>query len=128
MVISVDLAVHANIEFDALQFKSHQFSYLFLNQPFLDWCVFDNNLNLDNSIDSNFSIVDYVNDNGGWLIAGWSKHGEINDITISNTGNANKKVAALKIKHHITTIQIADKHMSKFIVIQQKRFDVPSTM
>ena len=131
MVISFDLAVHANIEFDALQFTSHQFTNLFLNKPFPDginWRVFDHNSNLDKLIDSILSIVDYVNDNGGWLITGWSKRGEINDISITNTGDTNKKVAASEIKHHITTIQIADEHMSKYIVIKQKQFDVSTTM
>ena len=78
MVISVDLAVHTNIKFDALQFTLHQFSNLFVNQPFpdgLNWRVFDHNSNLDKLIDSILSIVDYVNDNGGWLITGWSKRG-----------------------------------------------------
>ena len=129
MVISVDLVVHTNIEFDALQFTSHQFSNLFVNHPFpdgLNWRVFDHNSNLDKLIDSILSIVDYVNDNGGWLITGWSKRGEINDISVTN--DTNKKVASSEIKHHITTIQIADEHMSKSIVIKQKQFDVSSTM
>ena len=36
------------------------------------------------------NVVEYINDNGGFTVMGWYKHGVINDRTlVSNTSNGN---------------------------------------
>ena len=131
MVISFELLVKANVDFIVSQFSSHRFSNLFLTEPFPDamtWRVFDHNENLDELINSIESIVDMVNKNGGWIVTGWSKRGEISDMTLSDRDN-NKKISASEVKHHVTSIDMANQlAVAQSLSLNQKKFNIANAL
>ena len=130
MVISFELLVKANVNFIVSQFSPHRFSNLFLNEPFPDamtWRIFDHNDNLDSLINSVEAIVEMVNKNGGWIVTGWSKRGEISDMTLSD--EYNKKISASEVKHHVTTIVMAKKlNNEQTLTWNQKKFNIANAL
>lgn len=127
MVISFELLVKTNVDFIVSQFSSHRFSNLFLTEPFPDaltWRAFDHNDNLAELINSIESIVEMVNGNGGWIVTGWSKRGEISDMTLSDKEN-NKKISASEVKHHVTSIDMARQFtVTQSLALNQKKFNI----
>ena len=132
MVISFDMMIHGHSSFEQMEFTSHRFTNIFLTQPFPDgvsWRDFDHNDNLDSLMNSVESIVHYVNGKGGWLVTGWSKRGEVNDATLVNTtADGSKKVASSEIRHHVTTVEIADASQIDQLTLNQKKFDMDNVM
>ena len=70
------------------------------------------------------SIVDMVNRNGGWFVTGWSKRGEISNMTLSDK-DSNKKISASEVKHHVTMIDMAQHfNVVQSLALNQKRFNI----
>ena len=131
-VINFDMQIKASSTFEQMEFTSHRFSNLFLTEPFPDgvsWREFGYNENLDALMLSVESIIHYVNQRGGWLVTGWSKRGEVNDVTlVETTAEGNKKVASSESRNHVTSIEIADPSKIEKVQFDQKRFNVKNVM
>ena len=129
-VINFDMQIKAPSTFEQMEFTSHRFSNLFLTEPFPDgvsWREFDYNENLDALMLSVERIIHYVNQRGGWLVTGWSKRGEVNDVTLAET-EGNKKIASSESRNHVTSIEIADPSKIEKVQFDQKRFNVKNVM
>ena len=67
----------------------------------MSWHDFDNNDNLETLMNSVEAIVRYVNGKGRWLVTGWSKRGEVIDVTlVESIADGSKKVASSEIMRH----------------------------
>ena len=80
----------------------------------------------DDLYDSICDVIDFINTRGGWAIVGWSKRGEINDVSPeSTTSSATEKVEAPSVSHHIIRIFHTNKNIN---IPDQMLFDVSSLL
>ena len=73
----------------------------------------------ENLYDTFMEIFDMVNGNGGWTLYGWSKRGQINDLSNEDDKNSAKKVESAEVTHHVVKIFPTDKNVD----FSSKRFD-----
>lgn len=129
LTICFDLGIeteNATESFEYCDYTSHKFTQFFLNTPFPSstrWQSFDHDeQNYPKLMTCIENILEYVNNNGKWTIIGWTKRGEINDITFRDTDS---KVSSSELKHHVTCI-LPKKEGSTISeeTFKQKQFDV----
>ena len=53
-------------------------------------------------------IIDFVNDNGGWTLLGWSKRGHINDDSAESSDR--EKIESAEVTHHVVRIYPTKNH------------------
>ena len=110
--IVVKFELSANVGETVLEisdFTSYKFQQIFMNgripigAAVESFCV--TSLVYENLYDNICEVIDFINTRGGWTIVGWSKRGEINDVSPeSTTGSATEKVEAPSVSHHIVRI------------------------
>jgi hypothetical protein len=110
IVISCNLKIkiqhHEETPVIATQFCSHRFTNVFVKEPFprgIVWIQFDQNADFETLLDIIIETIDVINDNGGWIVSGWSKRGEINDVAFKQS-DTTEKVTSSDINHHITSL------------------------
>ena len=85
--------ITAENSFNMKGYSSNLFSEQFMDTPFppsVKWSMFDNTAASDDLENRIFQITNQVNEQGGWIVTGWSKRGEINDVTMSEDGHKEK--------------------------------------
>ena len=79
------------------------------------------------------SVVDFINENGGWTVVGWYKRGEVKDQSLNeSTGNNNSDdntIGAGTVKYHVvqlcpTNRDILDKRHLLGQQLEAKKYDV----
>ena len=103
-------------------FTSVQFQNLFLDGNLPIACseeVFGvTTLHYENLYDKFLKIIELVNNGGGWTLYGWSKRGQINDVSSEDDKNSSKKVESAEVTHHVVKIfptsKIADLNSHRF--------------
>ena len=104
-------------------FTSVQFQNLFLDGNLPIACseeVFGvTTTHYENLFDTFVEILDTVNGNGGWTLYGWSKRGQINDLSNEDDKDFAKKVESAEVTHHVVKIFPTDKSVD----FSSERFD-----
>ena len=126
LVLSFSFEITSDVcnSFVVEKFSSHKFTQTFLKIPFQSTeSINDYELNtrkFDDLYRRVIGIVKYVNENGAWVVIGWSKRGNINDANYDE----DQKVSSAEVKHHVTTVFPTYHTTPNFLaVLEQKKFD-----
>jgi len=68
-------------------------------------------LHYENLYDKFLEIIELVNAGGGWTLYGWSKRGQINDLSNEDDKNSSKKVESAEVTHHVVKIFPTEKNI-----------------
>ena len=107
-------------------FTSLKFSKLFLDHdlPLSLTCNrLDNteeSFNLEDSIDS---VLQYINETGGFTVVGWYKRGEIVDVS-KESKNQEDRVVASEITYHLVAIKPTYPTLLNEDILRERRYRV----
>ena len=90
-------------------FTSYKFQQLFMNGTIPVGCSIESFVvtteNYENLYDSIEKIIKFFNENGRWTVIGWSRRGEISDLSPENSSaSTSEKVEASEVTHHFVRV------------------------